>query len=116
MTDFHENIKKWVRLDNELTVLRKKTKEFRDVKNDLTHNLYTYAEKNDLDNATIEISNGTLKFQQLKQTSPLTFKLLEECLSDCIGDEEKVKHIIKYVKEKRQDKTSYIIKRSYTSL
>ena len=113
MNDFHENIKEWVLLDNELTAVRNKSREMRERKNNLTNNLYTHAEKNNLDTATIQISDGILKFQQFKQTSPLTFKFLEECLNDCLGDEEKVKSIIKYIKSKREAKISYIIKRTY---
>jgi len=113
MSDFHENIKQWVLLDNQLVEMRNKSKEMRERKNNLTDNLYNHAEQNNLETATIQISDGILKFQQLKQTSPLTFRFLEECLNDCLGDEEKVKNIIKYVKSKRCEKISYIIKRTY---
>ena len=68
MSDFNENIKKWVLLDNELSIMRNKSREMRERKNNLTNNLYTYAEQNNLDTATIQISDGILKFQQLKQT------------------------------------------------
>jgi hypothetical protein len=113
MSDFNENIKKWVLLDNELSIMRNKSREMRERKNNLTNNLYTYAEQNNLDTATIQISDGILKFQQLKQTSPLTFRFLEECLNDCLGDEERVKSILKYIKSKREEKISYIVKRTY---
>tara|TARA_B100000795_G_scaffold64530_1_gene43617 strand:+ start:8 stop:352 length:345 start_codon:yes stop_codon:yes gene_type:complete len=112
MNDFHENIKRWVLLDNDLTEIRNKSKEIRNEKQELTTNLYTHAENNNLDTAIIEISDGILKFQQMKQKLPLSFKFLEDCLNDCL-DEEKVKHIIKYIKEKREEKISYIIKRIY---
>lgn len=116
MSEFHENIKKWVIIDNQLSSLRLKSKELRDNRNELTNNLYTYAEQNNLDNATIEISNGNLKFQQQKQTSPLTFKFLEDCLNNCLSNEEQVKNIIKYIKNKREEKISYIIKRTYNKV
>jgi hypothetical protein len=113
MSEFHENIKKWVLIDNQISSLRSKSKELRENKCKLTNDLYTYAEQHNLDNATIEISNGNLKFQQQKQTSPLTFKFLEDCLNNCLNSEEQVKQIIKYVKNKREDKFTYIIKRTY---
>tara|TARA_B110000261_G_scaffold164161_1_gene212531 strand:+ start:1362 stop:1715 length:354 start_codon:yes stop_codon:yes gene_type:complete len=113
MSEFHENIKKWVIVDNQITSLRSKSKELRENKVELTNNLYTYAEQHNLDNAIIEISNGNLKFQQQKQKSPLTFKFLEECLTNCLSNEEQVKQIIKYVKNKREDKITYVIKRTY---
>jgi len=113
MSEFHENIKQWVLLDNELTDMRNKSKEMRERKNNLTNSLYNYAEQNNLDTATIQISDGILKFQQIKQTSPPTFKFIEECLNDCLDNEEKVKNIIKYIKSKREEKISYVVKRSY---
>jgi hypothetical protein len=113
MGDFHENIKQWVLLDNQLTEIRNKSREMREKKNILTNRLYNHAEQNNLETATIQISDGILKFQQSKQTSPLTFRFLEECLNDCLGDEDKVKNIIKYVKSKREEKISYIVKRTY---
>jgi hypothetical protein len=112
MDEFHENIKKWVLLDNDLTAIRNKSKEMRTRKTNLTNNLYTHAELNNLDTATIQISDGTLKFQQTKQMSPLTFRYLEECLNNCL-DEDKVKQIITYIKAKREEKISYSIKRTY---
>jgi hypothetical protein len=114
MGDFHENIKQWVLLDNELIEIRAKSKEMRERKNNLTENLYNHAEQNNLDTSTIQISDSILKFQQIKQTSPLTFKLLCECLNDCLGDDDKVNNIIKYIKSKREEKVSYVIKRTFT--
>jgi len=113
MNDFHENIKQWVLLDNDLTSIRNKTREMRERKKNLTCSLYTHAEQNNLDTATIQISDGILKFQQFKQKSPLTFRFIEECLNDCLGNEEQIKGIIKYIKSKREEKISYIVKRTY---
>tara|TARA_B110001450_G_C17383854_1_gene384825 strand:+ start:114 stop:458 length:345 start_codon:yes stop_codon:yes gene_type:complete len=113
MSEFRENIKQWVLLDNDLTAMRNKSREMREEKNNLTDCLYAHAEQNNLDTATIQISDGILKFQQFKQKSPLTFRFLEECLNDCLGDDEQVKSIIKYIKTKREEKISYIVKRTY---
>ena len=44
---------------------------------------------------------------------PLTFKLIKEALDECIGNEEHVKAIIKVIKNKRETKYSYDIKRTY---
>ena len=67
-----------------------------------------------LENAVIQISDGKLKFANVKQTSPLTYGLVEEALNDCIESEEAVKNIIKHIKSKRQTSFKYDIKRSYS--
>ena len=66
-----------------------------------------------MSHARIQISDGLLKFQNNKVTSPLTFKFLKQCLSECIENEEKVEQLINYIKEKREVKYVPDIKRLY---
>ena len=111
--DFQTNIQQWVNIDNKIKKLSSELKEFRNNKHELTRNNFTYAESNNLENAVIQISDGKLKFQNIKTTNPLTFSFIESCLKDLIEDETKVKDIIKYIKQKRVPKYNYDIKRSY---
>jgi len=64
--------------------------------------------------STIQISDGKLKFVQLKETQPLTFKYLETCLKEIIKNEEQVNKIVDYIKNKREVKYVADIKRFYT--
>ena len=75
--NFQENIKKWVGLDNQLKILNEKAKNIRTEKNELNETIIEYVETNSLDNATIKISDGRLRFGQTKQTCPLTLKLID---------------------------------------
>jgi len=111
--DLSQHIKEWVNYDNQIKLHSNKMKELRLRKSQLTESIFDYAEKNNLQNAVIEISDGKLKFQNIKQTSPLNFRFLEQCLTECIGNTEDVKNIIKYIKQKREIKYSSEIKRSY---
>ena len=111
---FQKNIQNWVTVDNQIKTLNQEIKELRGNRNLLTNNIFTYAESNNLENAVIQISDGKLKFQNVKQTSPLTFKLVKEVLDECIESEEHVKAIITAIKNKRESKFSYDIKRSYS--
>jgi hypothetical protein len=113
-SSFQKNIQDWVALDNQIKTLNQQAKELRNNRNVLTNNIFTYAESNNLENAVIKISDGKLKFQNVKSTSPLTFRFIEECLNDVISNEEQVKTIIKYIKSKRETKYNYDIKRSYS--
>lgn len=111
--DFETDVKNWVMIDNQIKQNSEKVKELRKQRTHLTTKIFSYAEDNNLENAVIEISDGKLKFQQCKQSAPLTFKFLEECLNECIQNEEQVKQIIKFVKSKREYKYVSDIKRFY---
>jgi hypothetical protein len=111
--EFQENIKEWVSIDNKIKNLQQNVKELRQTKNGLTDNIFQYAETNNLENAVIQISDGKLKFQNVKSTSPLTFGLLKQCLNECIQDSEQVESLIQYIKSKRTSRTNYDIKRTY---
>ena len=112
--NFQQNIQNWVSVDNKIKNLQQEVKELRGTRNSLTQNIFTYAETNNLENAVIQITDGKLKFQNVKQTSPLTFKLVKEVLNECIGNEEHVAQIIKAMKNKRESKYVYDIRRTYT--
>jgi len=111
--DLSQHIKEWVNYDNQIKLHSNKMKELRLRKSQLTESIFDYAEKNNLQNAVIEISDGKLKFKNIKQTSPLNFKFLEKCLNECIDNEKNVKDIINYIKQKREIKFYNDIKRSY---
>ena len=111
--NFQQNIQNWVSVDNKIKNLQQEVKELRGTRNSLTQNIFTYAEINNLENAVIQITDGKLKFQNVKQTSPLTFKLVKDVLNECIGNEEHVTQIIKAIKNKRESKYVYDIRRTY---
>lgn len=111
---FEENIKTWVALDNKLKLLNEQSKKIRDDKNNLEDGIMKYVETNSLNNATINISDGKLRFVSSKQTAPLTLKYIEECLMKCIVNEQQVSQIMKVIKESRDIKYSADIKR-YTN-
>ena len=113
MGDFQTNIQNWVSLDNKIKQHQAEVKQLRETRNNLSDNIFGYAEQNNLENAVIQISDGKLKFQNVKSTSPLTFVLLKECLNECIQDSEKVESLIQYIKSKRTSRINYDIKRTY---
>ena len=112
-SEFERNIQKWVAVDNQLKIVNEKAKELRDEKNDLLEDINMYIETNKLNNASIDISDGKLKFAQSKVTQPLTLKFVENCLSNIINDQRQVTQIMKYIKDKREKKEVSEIKRYY---
>ncbi len=113
---FEENIKKWVAIDNQIKSLNEQTKKLRDEKNNAEETIMNYVETNQLSNATINITNGKLRFVNTKQTSPLTLKYVEDCLQKCIGNETQVKQIMKVIKDSREVNYSADIKRYVNNL
>ncbi len=110
---FEQNIQQWVALDNQMKVLNEKLKELRDEKNNLSQEINNHIETQELTNVSVKISDGQLKFVKVKETQQLTFKYLETCLSEIIKNEEQVKQIIEYIKNKREVKYVSEIKRLY---
>ena len=108
---FESQIQQWVQTDNQLKQLNEKAKELREKRNTLEENLTTYASSNNLSNATVQISDGKLKFVNTKVQEPLTFKYLEKSLSEVIKNESQVKLIMEHVKQKRSSKIVPEIKR-----
>jgi predicted transcriptional regulator len=112
---FEEQIQQWVQIDNQLKSFNEKIKELRDKKNIIFQQINNNIEEKQLNNATIKITNGQLKFVKIKETQPLTFKYLETCLSEIIKNEEQVKKIVEYIKNKRQVNYITEIKRFYNN-
>jgi dihydroorotase len=108
---FENQIQQWVQLDNQLKQINEKTKELREKRNALEQNITNYASSNNLSNATVQISDGKLKFANTKVPEPLTFKYLEKTLSEVIKNESQVKLIMEHIKQKRAVKIVPEIKR-----
>jgi len=108
---FESQIQQWVSVDNELKQLNEKTKELREKRNHLEENLTNYASSNNLSNATIQISDGKLKFVNNRVPEPLTFKYLEKTLGEVIKSDSQVKTIMDHIKQKRTIKHVSEIKR-----
>lgn len=115
MASFEQQVQQWVSVDNQIRVLTEKLHELRDNKNNIGENLTSYIASNDLKNATIQISDGKLKFVTTKVTAPLTFKYVEKTLGEVIKNEKQVQQIVNYLKQKRETKLVPEIKRISTN-
>jgi len=112
---FEQQIQQWVSIDNQMKILNDKLKELRDKKNTISEEINTHIENTQLSNASVKLSDGQLKFIKVKETQQLTFKYLETCLSEIIKNEEQVKKIVDYIKNKREVKYVPEIKRLYNN-
>lgn len=110
---FEENIQSWVILDNKIKKINEETRELRNKKNLLENNILEHIKSNNLQNATIKISDGKLSFGVTKQSSLLSLKFVKECLSNCINNNDQVDKIMDYIKNQRTIKENEEIKRVY---
>lgn len=111
MSQFKEKIQQWVIIDNQLKIINEKTRDIRNKKNELLDEISQYVKNNNIENKTIEITDGSLKFYEKKEYSGLTYSYIEECLGKIIEDKKHVDHIMNYLRENRQVKTSMDIRR-----
>ena len=112
---FENKLQQWVSIDNQMKDLNEQLRELRDKKNDLNESITNHVENSNLSNATVQISDGKIRFVKVKDTQPLTFKYLESCLKEIIKNEEQVNKILEYVKNKREVKYVSEIKRIYNN-
>ena len=115
MSTFNNTINEWVAIDNEVKRLNERIKNLREQRNDKADNIFNYVKTNRIDNSSIKISDGILKFTTYRQTSALTIKHVEQCLKRFISDEEQVKMVMDFVKETRPTKMVSDIKRTYSN-
>lgn len=108
---FENQIKQWVQVDNQIKEINDRVRELREKRNNLEKNLTNYVSSNNLSNSTIKIGEDRLKFSNTRVPEPLTFKYLEKTLGEIIKNENQVKVIMDYVKQKREIKIVPEIKR-----
>jgi len=115
--NFEQQIQQWVSIDNQMKQLSDQLKELRDKKDIVSEKINTHIETAfpSGSNASVKIQGGQLKFVKVKETQQLTFKYLETCLSEIIKNEDQIKKIIEYIKNKREIKYIPEIKRFYTN-
>jgi hypothetical protein len=106
-------IKRWVELDNLIKTTSEGVRDFRTEKSVINDEILEIIEEKQLGKATVNISDGKLRFVQTKTTAPLTLTYIEKCLSELITNGKQVEQIMAYIKKKRETKTIMEIKRVY---
>ena len=111
--DLQENIKRWVKLDNDSKKLAQSIKELREEKNNISSNLFDYFSNNNMKPPNVNISDGKLGFVEVNTANVLTYKFLEECLNEHFDDTSKTKELLEFIKSKRSYSKNKIIRRVY---
>jgi CxxC motif-containing protein len=106
-------IKRWVELDNRIKESADTFKDIRTEKSVIHDEIIELIEEKQLETATVNISDGKLKFVAAKHTAPLTLTYIEKCLAELITNGKQVEQIMAYIKKNRETKTTTEIKRVY---
>lgn len=108
-------IKRWVELDNKIKETSEEVRDIRTEKSVINDEIIGIVESKQLEKATVNISDGKLKFIAAKHTSPLTLTYIEKCLTELITNGKQVEQIMAYIKKNRETKTTMEIKRVYNT-
>ena len=96
--DLETAVKNWVTVDNKVRVLNQHIRNVREERNTSEKNLMKCIESNELQNSTINISDGRLKYKISKYNPPLTLKNVRNCLEKHLDDREKIDDILNALK------------------
>lgn len=113
--EFEQCMRKWAILDNKIRASNKELKTMRSQKGDISSTVCEFMKTKGLENKKIETGDSVISFYEKNEFSSLTFGYIEKCLGEIIPDKEKVEHIIKYLKDKREIKKSNDLRRRFTS-
>jgi hypothetical protein len=108
-------IKRWVELDNKIKETSEEVRDIRTEKAVINDEILEIIEEKQLGKATVNISDGKLRFVATKHTAPLTLAYIEKCLSQLITNGKQVEQIMTYIKKNRETKSTMEIKRVYNT-
>ena len=111
--EFAQNIKSWVQIDTQLKSINERIKPIREKKNSLTKEIAQYVQNNQLQKKRIDITDGSLGVYEKKEYSALSYGYIEKCLGEIIPDKKHVEYIINYLREHREVKVGFDIRRTY---
>lgn len=78
--DYVEKVKEWVELDNKAMELKTSISDLNEKKKELEEDIIEYVEKNQLENISLNITDGKLKFPKTTVKQSLSIKYLKVAL------------------------------------
>lgn len=104
------NIKEWIKIDNEITQLKSDIKERNNKKKLLTENLVTVMKTNSID--CFDINGGALVYKKNKVKKPINGKTLLLALQNYYKNDAKIaEEITQHVMDSREEQIKETIKR-----
>ena len=108
-----QNIREWVKLDNEIRALKKEEKARQTEKKQLNENLIEIMKSNEID--CVDIKDGQICYTQKNIKKPITKKNLMTILTKYFkGDMEKAENVNEFILDNREETTKETITRKIT--
>ena len=104
------NIKEWIKMDNEINKLKKEIKDRNDKKKTLTQSLMIVMRTNEID--CFDINGGSLIYKKNTVKKPINGKTLLSVLTKYYeNDSNKVESLTKYILDNREEQIKETIRR-----
>jgi hypothetical protein len=110
---FEDNVRQWTILDTKIRLANTQLREMRTTRDVLSKTVCEHMKQTGIDKRKIEISDSKIEVCEKKEYSSLSMGYLEKCLSAIIQEQESVKHILQYIKDKRDIKKTVELKRTF---
>lgn len=110
---FEDNVRQWTVLDTKIRLANSQLREMRTTRDNISKNVCEHMKQSGIANRKIEIADSKIEVFEKKEYSSITMSYLEKCLSAIIQEQESVKHILQYIKDKREIKKSIDLKRTF---
>lgn len=104
------NIKEWIKIDNEIAQLKNEIKQRTNIKKSLTTNLVSVMKTNQID--CFDINGGALVYKTNKVKKPINGKTLLTALQNYYKTDTKMaEELVKHVMDSREEQIKETIKR-----
>ena len=109
-TDTINNIREWVKIDNEMRTLKQEISNRKKKKDEISNSLIDTMKQNEID--SVNINNGKIEFTKRKTKKPISKKLLQTILTKYYKeDTNKANEINDFILNNREETTKDIIVR-----
>ena len=109
--DFKEDVKTWIKLDDDIKMLNDAIKERKNKKQEITPRLLEFMEKHDIND--LNTDEGHLKFQKSLRSKPLSKKYLMDRLGFFFKSDTKSEKIVNFIYSNREKTEISNLKRIY---
>ena len=105
-----QNIKEWIKIDNDINKLNKELKEFKQKQKLFTKNLVTVMKTNQLE--CFDINDGRIMYKKNKLKKPINTKMLLQTLKNYYTDNPTIAdEVTEYILSNREEVIKETIKR-----
>ena len=111
--EFEQGLRKWAQYDNKIRSATTEMKTWRSERDAIESQVCNYMLQKGINTKKIDTGDSVITFCEQNDYQSLTYGYVEKCLGEIITDSEHVKHIMNYLKSKRQITKSNVLRRTF---